>query len=63
MYGYQTDTKSVTTEDGYILTVYCVYNSTLLNLALNPVIAWHGLMDASHTFCLNYRNQSLGILN
>jgi len=61
-YGYETDTKRVTTKDGYILTMYCVYNATALNSTLNPVIAWHGLMDASHTFCLHYRNQSLAFL-
>lgn len=61
-YGYESDTKSVTTDDGYILTVYCVYNSSARNPDLNPVIAWHGLMDASRTFCINYPDQSLAFL-
>jgi pimeloyl-ACP methyl ester carboxylesterase len=61
-YGYTSETRNVTTEDGYILTVYCLFNSTARNSTLNPVIAWHGLMDASHTFVLNYPNQSLGFL-
>lgn len=59
-YGYESDTKSVITEDGYNLTMYCIYNSTARNTNLNPVVAFHGLMGASHEFCLNYPNQSLG---
>jgi len=59
---YVTDTRNVTTEDGYILKVYCLYNPDTLSSTLNPVIAWHGLSDASHGFVINQRNQSLAFL-
>jgi len=61
-YGYVRETRKVTTEDGYILTVYCLYNSTALDSSLTPIIAWHGHLDASHTFVLNYPDQSLAFL-
>jgi len=61
-YGYVPETHYVTTADGYILTVHCLSNATARNSSLNPVIAWHGLSDASHTFVINSLDQSLGFL-
>jgi len=55
--GYPVETHNVTTEDGYILTVFRMPNPTGL-----PVLLQHGLLDSSFTWILNEPNQSLPYL-
>lgn len=53
--GYPAEAHEVTTQDGYILTVHRIPNPN------KPVVfLQHGLLDGSHTFVMNFPNQSLG---
>ncbi len=55
--GYPAEEHTVTTPDGYILTIFRIPNP-----GRPAVFLQHGLMDASHTFVMNFRNQSLGFV-
>lgn len=53
--GYPGEEHDVITPDGYILTVHRIPNPN------KPVVfLQHGLLDASHTWVMNFKNQSLG---
>lgn len=51
----------VTTEDGYILTVFrCNSNKTTTQANKKAVIVQHGLLASSDDFCINDPSQGLG---
>lgn len=55
--GYPAEEHDVTTQDGYILTVHRLPNPN------KPVVfLQHGLLDASSSFVINFKNQSLGFV-
>jgi len=58
-YGYEVDSYNVTTEDGYILTVFRCYSKEFAIDELEPILLQHGMMDTSDSFCLNPGIQSL----
>lgn len=58
--GYKVDSFTVTTADGYILTIFRCYSDKFPIDQLKPICLVHGMMDTSDTFCLNPGNQSLG---
>lgn len=53
--GYPAEAHDVTTQDGYILTIHRIPNPNK-----PAVFLQHGLLDGSHTWVMNYPNQSLG---
>lgn len=55
--GYPAEEHDVTTQDGYILTVHRIPNPNK-----PAVFLQHGLLDASSSFVINFRNQSLGFI-
>eukprot|EP01094_Clydonella_sp_ATCC50884_P023669 TRINITY_DN5737_c0_g1_i1.p1 TRINITY_DN5737_c0_g1~~TRINITY_DN5737_c0_g1_i1.p1 ORF type:complete len:428 (+),score=111.39 TRINITY_DN5737_c0_g1_i1:77-1285(+) len=59
--GYPCETHYVTTEDGYILTVFRMpYGAAGPSSSPRPaVFLQHGLLDSSFTWILNWPNQSL----
>lgn len=57
-YGYEAETHSVVTQDGYILTVFRCSKKTTSHKK-KAVILQHGLTASSDPYCL-YPNQSLG---
>lgn len=55
--GYPCEEHDVTTPDGYILTIHRLPNPK------RPVVfLQHGLLDASSSFVINFKNQSLGFI-
>lgn len=58
--GFEVDSYKVTTEDGYILTVFRCYSRDYSIDELKPIILQHGMMDSSDSFCMNPGIQSLG---
>jgi len=60
--GYQIDTYYVTTEDGYILTMFNILHGTRTKTGGPPVLLQHGLLDSSYTFVNNFQNQSLAYI-
>lgn len=59
--GYAAETHEVTTEDGYILTIFRCNSKKPMPHRKKSVILQHGIVDSSDTFCL-YPSQSLGEL-
>lgn len=57
-YGYDAEEFTVTTEDGYILTIYHVFSSKCVNNSLTPMILVPGMYDTSDSFCMH--SYSLG---
>lgn len=61
-YGYIPEMHKVTTEDGYILTVFrCNSKKTAIQANRKAVIVQHGLLGSSDDFCINDPSQGLGI--
>lgn len=61
-HGYEAEEHSVTTEDGYILTIFrCNSRNTTIKRK-RPVIIQHGLLLSSDDFCVNFPDKALGIL-
>ncbi|XP_031633178.1 lipase 1-like [Contarinia nasturtii] len=58
-YGYEVDSYNVTTEDGYILTIFRCYSSKFPMDELEPIILQHGMISTSDVFCMNPGVQSL----
>lgn len=55
--GYPSEEYNVTTPDGYILTVHRIPNPN------KPVVfLQHGLLEASHTWVMNFPLQSLAFI-
>lgn len=59
-YGFEVDSYNVSTEDGYILSVFRCYSNEFPMNELEPILLQHGMMDSSDAFCLNPGIQSLG---
>lgn len=59
-YGYQAEIHNVTTEDGYILTLYRCNSKTFQSKERKPAIIQHGLGASSDFFVMNPGNESLG---
>ena len=55
--GYAIDKHFVTTDDGYVLTMFRIPNASG-----KPVLLQHGLLDSSYTWVNNYRDESLGYI-
>lgn len=61
--GYPLQTHNVTTEDGYILTIFRIPSSrTGAKPTRGPVILGHGVLDSSNTWVLNNAEESLGFI-
>lgn len=58
-YGYEAETHEVTTEDGYILTVFRCNSKKSTSNRRKVVVIQHGLLDSNDTHCL-YPAYSLG---
>lgn len=57
-YGYKSEEHTVTTEDGYILTVFRCYKN--LETIKKVVILHHGTVSSSDDFVMNIPSQALG---
>jgi len=55
--GYPAEEHTVTTQDGYILTVHRISKPNK-----PAVFLQHGLLDGSHTWVMNFAHQSLGFV-
>ena len=54
LFNYPIEAHKVTTEDGYILTIFRIQRKgSLIKEGLSPVLMQHGLMDSSDTWLLN----------
>jgi pimeloyl-ACP methyl ester carboxylesterase len=58
--GYPIDRHTVTTPDGYILTLFRINKAPHQNQP--PVLLQHGLLDSSYTWVNNFAHQSLGFI-
>lgn len=58
-YGLEYEEHKVTTEDGYILTMWRIFNLKKLNKEKKPVLINHGLLECSYTFIVLDDKQSL----
>lgn len=53
-YSYPVQTHTVTTEDGYILTLFRIQRkNTIIKDGLKPILLMHGLLDCSDTWIIN----------
>lgn len=61
-YGYPTETHTVTTEDGYILTMFRITKGIKCNgdVKKTPVVMMHGVMDSSDAFIISGPDSGLG---
>jgi hypothetical protein len=57
--GYALETHYITTEDGYILTVFRIPGKTA---EAPPVLLQHGLLDSSFTWVSNFEDESLSYM-
>lgn len=62
-YGYEVEVHYVTTEDGYVLTVYRCWSKSFASQNRKPVMVQHGIQSTSDVFVMNHGNQSLGNFN
>jgi lysosomal acid lipase/cholesteryl ester hydrolase len=61
--GYTIETHTVTTPDGYILTMFNIpHGKKTSTRNPKPVLLQHGLLDSSYTWVNNYEEQSLGFI-
>ena len=58
-YGLEYEEHKVTTDDGYILTLWRIFNSKKLIKEKKPVLINHGLLECSYTFIALDDKQSL----
>eukprot|EP00299_Pterocystis_sp_00344_P007099 c2132_g1_i1.p1 GENE.c2132_g1_i1~~c2132_g1_i1.p1 ORF type:complete len:429 (-),score=61.21 c2132_g1_i1:71-1237(-) len=49
-YGYVCTTHSVTTRDGYILTVFRIRSKSVITNSQPVALLWHGLLDSAYTW-------------
>ena len=59
-YGYKSEVHSVTTKDGYILTVFRCNSNKPSSSNKKAVILQHGLLGSSDDFSVNIPSQALG---
>lgn len=57
-FGYRLEEHFVETEDGYVLALYRIPSRH----KAPPLLLFHGLLDSSATWVLNYPSQSLGFI-
>ncbi|CAL8090631.1 unnamed protein product [Calicophoron daubneyi] len=63
MHGYVAEEHFVETADGYILCLFRMYNKPPGSIVPRKVVLLqHGLLDSSHTWINNLRNESLGFI-
>lgn len=60
-YGYEAEEHKVTTEDGYILTVFRCNSRKNMRMEKKPVVLQHGIVCTSDEFCEHIPSQGLGI--
>ncbi|XP_037051234.1 lipase 3-like [Bradysia coprophila] len=58
-YGYDAERHEVTTEDGYILTIFRCNSKNSTQQSKPPVIVQHGILVSSDDFCISPPGQSL----
>ncbi|XP_031617336.1 lipase 1-like [Contarinia nasturtii] len=61
-YGYEAETHKVTTEDGYILTIFRCNSKNLTSNAKKSVILNHGLLLSSDDFCIDTPKHALAYI-
>jgi len=61
-YGYTSETHTVTTDDGYILTVHRIPHGKASSTVGPPAFIQHGLLCSSFDWVVNGPEQSLGFL-
>ena len=62
-YGFNLSSMQVATQDGCILTVFCVTDPQVdVGMARPPVLLQHGFEDSATTWVINPPNQSLGFM-
>ena len=58
-YNYPVQRHFVTTDDGYILTVFRIQRkNSIIKEGLKPIILQHGLVDSSDTWLINDENKA-----
>lgn len=60
-YGYEAEVHNVTTEDGYILTVFRCNSKKNKQMKKKPVVLQHGIVCSSDEFSVHIPSQGLGI--
>ncbi|CAH8296348.1 unnamed protein product, partial [Schistosoma turkestanicum] len=60
--GYLVEEHEVTTGDHYILCLIRLYTNQSTHQKRKVVLLQHGLLDSSHAWVMNLRNQSLGYI-
>lgn len=58
-WNYDAETHTVTTDDGYILSLHHIWNSSVPPNG-QVIYLQHGLLDTSFTWVVNLPHQSLG---
>lgn len=62
-FNYPVDRYNVTTDDGYILTVFRIQKkNSHIQTGLKPVILQHGLVDSSDTWIINDEDKAPGFM-
>lgn len=63
LYNYPVEKHHITTEDGYILTLFRIQRkNTLIREGLKPIFLQHGLLDSSDTWILNDEDKAPGFM-
>lgn len=58
-YNYPVETHKVTTDDGYILTMFRIQKKySVIKEGLKPIFLQHGLLDCSDTWIINDENKA-----
>lgn len=60
-YNYTSETHYITTEDGYILTVFRCNSKKNVKEKKEPVFVAHGILGSSDDFSTNIRDKALGM--
>ncbi|KAH8865574.1 Lysosomal acid lipase/cholesteryl ester hydrolase [Schistosoma japonicum] len=60
--GYAVEEHEITTNDDYILCLVRLYTNQSSYRSRKVVLLQHGLLDSSHAWVMNLRNQSLGYI-
>ena len=60
--GFGCENYEILTSDGFILSLQRIVNKNLTNYPPIPVFLQHGFLDASSTWVINERHNSLGFI-
>jgi len=60
--GYTAEEHTITTRDGYLISIQRIPHGKTNAPYKGAVLLQHGLLDASHTWVLNFPSQSLGFI-